>query len=394
MTRALLLTNDFPPIVSGIGRVFHELWRRLPSDRALALTPQSTGSADWDATADMRPIRFGFRSRNLFARLVNMKLMAIRTAWLVMFRGVREIHAGQVLSCGPIGWFFQIIAGIPCFLWVYGGETGPEYQHNPLTGWMVRLLLRSCHRVVTNSPAVSDEMRAFGVPDKRIVEIVPGVDTAHFTPGSPLDKLATRLGIAGAPVILTVARIVARKGHDLVLRAMAILRDRDIRYVIVGDGPDRARLESLAAELDLGDRVVFAGRIPDEELPAYYRLCDVYVMPSRYVADSTDSLEGFGISYIEANACGKPVIAGRSGGTGAAVEDGITGYLVDPDDPAALGKKIAFLLDHPDERETMGQHGRERALKEFSWDDRAAQLAGHLTIDIAQLDAQLDAESQ
>lgn len=388
MTRTLLLTNDFPPVVSGIGRVFHELWRRLPGDRALVLTPRSRDSAEWDAVSDIRPIRFGFAARGRIATLANMKLMAIRTTWLVLFRGVREIHAGQVLSCGPIGLFFQAVAGIPCFLWVYGGETGPEYQSNPLIGAVVRRLLRSCGCIVTNSPAVSAEMRAFGIADDRIVEIVPGVDTKRFTPGSANGELAEKLCVVGIPVMLTVARIVARKGHDLVLRALAMLKDRDIRYVIAGDGPDRSRLEALAADLGLTGRVVFAGRVPENDLPDYYRLCDVYVMPSRHDPATTDSLEGFGISYIEANACGKPVIGGRSGGTGAAVEDGVTGYLVDPADPAALAEKIAFLLDHPAERESMGRRGRERVEREFSWDDRAVELAHHLTVDVAQSVAQ------
>jgi phosphatidylinositol alpha-1,6-mannosyltransferase len=182
-------------------------------------------------------------------------------------------------------------------------------------------------------------------------------------------------------VLLTVARLARRKGHDLVLRALPLLGDiADLRYVIVGGGEDLARLEEIVRRNGLEESVIFAGRVPEHELPDYYRLCDLYVMPNREVTEVTDSLEGFGISFIEASACGKPAIAGRSGGTDAAVADGETGYLVDPEDPAELASKIRLLLNDPGLRAEMGRKGRERVERDFTWRQRAEELARHLTI--------------
>lgn len=202
-----------------------------------------------------------------------------------------------------------------------------------------------------------------------------------FTPGPRPEYLDRRHDLAGKRVMLTVARLARRKGHDLVLRALTFLKDcGDIRYVIVGSGEDRSRLEEIVEREGLENRVIFAGRVPDCELPDYYRLCDLYVMPNREVPEVTDSLEGFGISFIEASACGKPAIAGRSGGTSAAVLDDETGYIVDPEDPVELASKIRLLLDTPLLSAEMGRRGRERVERDFTWRQRAEQLAKHLTI--------------
>jgi phosphatidylinositol alpha-1,6-mannosyltransferase len=172
-----------------------------------------------------------------------------------------------------------------------------------------------------------------------------------------------------------------RKGHDLVLGALSLLEDiPSLHYVIVGSGEDRGRLEAIIEEKGLRGRVTFAGRVDDNDLPDYYRLCDIYVMPNREVLDSTDSVEGFGISFIEANACGKPSIGGRSGGAAAAVEDGVTGYLVDPEDPRELAEKIRHLIEHPETASEMGEAGRQRVVEHFSWEDRARALAERLSV--------------
>jgi len=382
MRRALLLTNDFPPVVSGISTVFYHIWRHYDPDRMLVLTPHVDGDEDFDRSAAFRPIRFRAPRGGGAGKLAGMFLMFYRTLFLVVFRGVREIHAGQILSCGPIGWLFQKVLGFPCFLWVYGGETTDAYKRSRVEERVVARLLGGCAYLVTNSPVVTREFLDYGIPEERIIEIIPAVDSETFSPGERPIHLVERFGLEGKRVLLTVSRLTKRKGHDLVLRALALLRDREeLHYVVVGSGEDRERLESIVEELGLAGRVSFAGRVDDAELPDYYRLCDIYVMPNREVLESTDSVEGFGISFIEANACGKPVIAGRSGGTDAAVVDGVTGYRVDPEDPEELAGRIRRLLDDPETAAEMGRRGRERVLAEFSWRERAGKLAGYFTVE-------------
>jgi len=381
MKRSLLLTNDFPPVISGISTVFYHVWKHYPPDRMFVLTPNVPGADEFDASAAFGPIRFGVPFSGKAGKIMRLALTLLLTARYVLFTGVREIHAGQILSCGPIGWLFQKAFGIPCFLWVYGGETTDAYRGSRFEERLVETLLRGCAFLVTNSPDVTREFLDYGIPEERIVEIIPAVDAGVFTPGPRPPHLVERFGLDGKRVLLTVSRLTKRKGHDLVLRALKLLDDRDdLHYVIVGTGEDRERLEGIVAETGLTGRVTFAGRVDDADMPDYYRLCDIYVMPNREVLESTDSIEGFGISFIEANACEKPSIAGKSGGTAAAVVDGVTGYRVDPEDPGELADRIRFLLDNPNASAGMGAKGRERVLKEFSWEERARTLAKHFGV--------------
>jgi phosphatidylinositol alpha-1,6-mannosyltransferase len=181
---------------------------------------------------------------------------------------------------------------------------------------------------------------------------------------------------------LSVGNLVERKGHDLVLRALPQLKQRwpGLLYVIVGDGPFRPALEALAEQLGVASSVRFAGRVDSAALPAFYRLCDVFVMPSRLRAEHHD-VEGFGIVYIEAGACGKPVVGGLSGGTEDAIAEGETGLLVDPGDANALAAALARILEDPGFARTLGENARRRAAAEFTW----AAFAGKLRSELAAI---------
>jgi phosphatidylinositol alpha-1,6-mannosyltransferase len=137
-----------------------------------------------------------------------------------------------------------------------------------------------------------------------------------------------------------------------------------VRLIIVGDGPERANLEGLAAELNLSERVKFAGAVPKEELPTYYAAADVFAMVPR---SGPDGVEGFGIVYLEANLLEKPVIGSRTGGVPDAIIDGKTGILVDAGDVNGLAEAIRTLNNQPALATSMGRRGRERVLEQFSW---------------------------
>lgn len=193
-------------------------------------------------------------------------------------------------------------------------------------------------------------------------------DETRFSPGpKPPELLAKFRLTASCPVILSVGRMDAReayKGQDRVLQSLPeVLRQvPDSRYVLVGDGSDRPRLERLAGELGVSQNVHFAGKVPDEDLPGYYRLCDVFAMPS--------TGEGFGIAYLEALGSGRPVIAGNRDAGRDALRNGELGVLVDPDDRGALSAALLAcltrshsnsLIFHPDAL-------RERTLACFGHD--------------------------
>jgi phosphatidylinositol alpha-1,6-mannosyltransferase len=212
----------------------------------------------------------------------------------------------------------------------------------------------------------------FDLPAERITVVHNGTDPAYF---HPMNTQASRddLGLDHGKIILTISRLVRRKGIDTVLRALArIAPDHpDVHYLIGGSGPDRDRLETLTRSLNLTDQVHFLGALPREALRHYYNACDVFVMPSR---EDRPYVEGFGIAFLEANACGKPVIGARSGGIPDAVLDGKTGLLVEPDDEAALADALLRLLTDASLAAWLGQNGRRRVETEASWDHVADQL--------------------
>lgn len=180
--------------------------------------------------------------------------------------------------------------------------------------------------------------------DPARVRVLPGTVDARFTPGPRPEALAQRLGVGGKRVLLTVSRIDSGdryKGHDTVIAALAQLAPRlpDLDYVIVGDGDDRGRLEQLARQLGVAGRVHFAGRVSDSELIDYYRLADVFVMPS--------AKEGFGLVFLEAAATGLPVIGGDQDGSADALADGAFGTMVAPGNDQALAAAIEAALRSP-----------------------------------------------
>jgi len=233
--------------------------------------------------------------------------------------------------------------------------------------------LRRVSAVTAVSRFTRDLARGLGAPEP-IRLIPPAVDTERFSPGD-VASARRRLGIPrGAGVVLSVGRLVPRKGHARVLRQLAAERDLDWRYVVAGIGPEREPLESLARELGVRDRLLTLGEVDDAVLPDVYRAADVFALP---VVDREDAAgldcEGFGIVFLEAAATGIPVVAGRAGGIEDAVACGETGVLVGPRDDARLGSVLRELLRDPRARRRMGTAGRRRVLAGFARSRLAAE---------------------
>ncbi len=265
--------------------------------------------------------------------------------------------------------------GIPLFTVIHGLDVTrrmPALKKR----WLINTLNQS-RKVVSVSAYTADFMMNTPGIDAEIIVVLPnGVDPEVFSFVADTDFLRERYRLQGKRIILSLSRIIERKGHDMVIRALPnVLKEApDAVYLIVGSGKQEelARLKKIAADAGVTDRVIFTGRVPAEELPAFYSLCDAYAMPSRELDDG--DVEGFGITYLEANACGKAVIGGRSGGVPDAIADGHTGYLVDPNDPQAIAEKIAYLLLHPEIAAELGANGRARVEDRYNWKSISAQM--------------------
>jgi phosphatidylinositol alpha-1,6-mannosyltransferase len=204
--------------------------------------------------------------------------------------------------------------------------------------------------------------------------MAPGVDTARFFPGAGGAEVRARLGFgAGTPVVVCAARLVTRKGQDMLITAWPrVLRSvPDARLIIVGDGPHRAALERLARHRGVTGSVVFAGSQPWEAMPGWMDAATVFAMPSRSRLLGLEP-EGLGIVFLEAAACGKPVVVGRSGGAPEATLDGESGVVVEPRDASAIATAIIDLLTDPARAAAMGARGRTWVEENWQWDQVGA----------------------
>jgi phosphatidylinositol alpha-1,6-mannosyltransferase len=296
-------------------------------------------------------------------------------------RGIAAVHCGRVLPEGLSAFLATTAGAPPYFCWVHGEELSYIDSSRELRR-LAATVFRRARGILANSQNTARLLEQRGVPSRVVHVVRPGVEPERFGPNLP-GSLDLRQALApnGETVCLTVGRLQRRKGHDLVLDALARFgRDaRRIRYVIVGDGEERQRLEQKVREHGLGGVVRFEGRIAASELPKYYSAADLFVHPNR--VDGTD-FEGFGMVFLEAAASGLPVIGGRSGGVPEAVLDGVTGALVSGEDSDELFAVMSELIEDPVRRRQLGETGRARVRAEFTW-QRAADRVSALHAELA-----------
>jgi phosphatidylinositol alpha-1,6-mannosyltransferase len=353
-----------------------ELCRRLAPDEVVVSTVAAPGADVFDRGEAYRIVRQPLSSRQA-RRLVGQLLWSRALAGLA--RGGRTIlHVGNIRPCGYAVEIAARRARAPYLVHVNGGDLLRELAKigtHPLKRWTARDLFGRCAGVVANSAWTADLARTVmaraGVrrpPEVAAIDL--GTDPAHFSPARDAGNLRRRLGIGDAPLLVTVARLVRHKGQDTGIEALAWLDDA-VRYLIVGEGKDRARLMALARERGVEGRVIFAGALSDAEVAEAYATATIYVGLSRL--DREINVEGFGISFVEASASGVPVVAGDSGGVRAAVREGETGHLVPPGDPRAAAAAIGRLLGNEPERRRMGAAGRRAVETYYNWDRVAAE---------------------
>jgi len=203
----------------------------------------------------------------------------------------------------------------------------------------------------------------------RLVKIAPGIDTDHFAPDSTSEQLRSDLGLADKKVIVSVGRLVHRKGQDILIQSLpAILEKHPTAHILmVGEGPYRKDLTKMVEKLKLSDAVTFIGRIQYKDLPRYICAGDIFAMPSRSRLAGLE-VEGLGIVYLEASACALPVIAGRSGGAPDAIDEGVTGFSVDGTSPSEVSKAVIKLFDDPVKAKAMGAAGRSWIIENWRWE--------------------------
>jgi glycosyltransferase involved in cell wall biosynthesis len=270
----------------------------------------------------------------------------------------------------PVAHSMKSLLGIPCVAIGHGIEV---WDLKPGAVWRA---LRAATAIAAVSTFTRDKMSSALQLPKDAIAILPNTfDPEEFYPDTRKPHfLLARYGLrATQPVILTISRLASAeryKGYDQILRALPKVRERfpDVRYVLGGRGPDRGRIESLVRELGLTENVTFAGYVRDYELRSHYNLCDVFAMPSKG--------EGFGIVFLEAMACGKPVVAGNKDGSVDAVLNGQIGALVDPDsvDEIALTLRQILAREHTQKLLFNPEALRRKSIEVYGYDKFVTQL--------------------
>jgi phosphatidyl-myo-inositol dimannoside synthase len=375
--RSLLLTEVFPPRVGGSGRWFWEVYRRLPREQVTVAAGEHPGATKFDCEHDLRIARLPLvmphwgvcspRGLGRYWRLFRALKRLVRDG------DVRMIHAGRALPEGWLAWMLNRSCGLPYLVYVHGEELNIGLQSREL-GWMMRRVFRRVERVIVNSRNSRRLLQDWGVPNDKVTVLNPGVDTKRFVPAPCCFETRGRFGWGERTVVLTVGRLQKRKGQDMLIRALPQIRRSipDVLYVIMGDGEQRQALEELADETGVAAAVQFLGEGGDEDLIRCYQQCDLFALPNREV---DGDIEGFGMVLLEAQACGKPVLAGDSGGTAETMRPDETGVIVDCTAPERLAAAVTTLLKDPERRQRMGTAARAWAVRRFDWNSLSLQAA-------------------
>lgn len=359
----LLVAGVFPPGVGGMQNYYYNLCRHS-GHNVTVFASDYRNAADFDAKQPFKIIRKPF--------LIDEKVHVLHT--LRMIPQIRRVIKEEAIDITLYGYILYGLIGL--FLSLFRGKQYGVSVHGMdvlkltrffLLRWIVKAILVRADVVMVNSGYVKRLMMELGVKEPQLQVVYPGVDEIYEETGKD-PELVKRHGLEGKYVLLTLGRLVQRKGFDTVIRAMPAIKKRipSAVHLIVGSGPDQERLEVLVKEHGVEDSVLFLGRAPDDQLPQYYNLCDVFVMPSRYIPSEGD-VEGFGIVYMEASRCRKPVIGGNSGGVVEAVLHEETGLIVDPHSPEAVAGAVIRLYEDPGLSRRLADTGYQRAKQKFHY---------------------------
>ncbi len=377
--QVVLLTEIFPPQSGGSGRWFWETYRRMNSQYVRIVAGNYAGSEEFDQTHQVRlqriPLAFPETGTLSFAGITNYWKVVRQLLAMHRQTPIGMLHCGRCITEGWVGWLFRQLTGVPYLCYVHGEDVNVSREPGALGvmssrqhRWMGRQVLRGAKTLIANSDNSRRILEhTWGIPSSRIHVVNPGVDTSRFYPVAPNADIRTMLGWGDRPVVLTVGRLQKRKGHDMLIRALPAIRSqcRDVLYVIVGDGEELRSLQELANNLGLTDAVQFRTRTNDEELIHCYQQCDLFVLPNRTIGHD---IEGFGMVLVEAQACGKPVIAGDSGGTRETMCVPETGRIVPCEGGAELAEAVAELLANPQRRREMGIEAADWVRRQFAWE--------------------------
>jgi phosphatidylinositol alpha-1,6-mannosyltransferase len=368
--KVLVLTENFPPVSGGSGRWFWELYSRLSKEQYLILADDVQGASEFDSTHQLNILRIPLRSTEWGLKSIRGLKFYWRVFWqirkIIKQHHITHLHCGRVIHEGVTAWLLKLIIGTPYLCYVHGEDVetaATSGEHN----LMVKQVCKHAELLICNSHNSANIVKRLNYgSDDKINVLHPGVDASLFVPSAADDEFKQQMGWQGRKVIITVGRLQARKGQDMMLRATALLKQQfpDILYAIIGRGECLESLKTLTAELSINEYVQFLTDVSDAQMIQCYQQSDMFILPNRTIGND---IEGFGMVLVEAQACGKPVIAGDSGGTKETMLINQSGLVIDCTDAQLISTMVAKLLTDPKSRLQMGKIGRKHVESELDW---------------------------
>ena len=377
--RVLITGVDFKPMIGGIAEYTHQIAYHLhmAGDKVIILAKKLDNAKDFDSSVPYKIYRDDFEF------IKKSKIKRFRYGFKY-FRNFLKNHSIDVIinnSYSKLSIIACAVANylrIPFAIFSHGLEVNVKELSIRLR--MMPTFRRADRVICISSFTQSLVMRNFGVSQEKTVVIPGGVSLDDFVFGrskrsSPITK---KFNLENKRVIYTFGRVVERKGHDVVIEALPLILKEvpNLVYLIGGTGIYESKLRQLVSRYGLEKHVIFAGEVKEKERQAYYDACDLFIMPCRQLENG--DVEGFGIVFSEANACGKPVIAGKSGGAVDAVIHHKTGLLVDPLNVNEIAYSVIYLLKSPEIAKKMGENGRHRVEEELSWQTLGKKMRSEL----------------
>jgi phosphatidylinositol alpha-1,6-mannosyltransferase len=364
--KVLFITNDFGPRAGGIETFIIGLIQRRAFASTIVYTSAQENSQEYDANWERK---FGVKViRGSSKILLPTPQVARRVSKLVKSENIKTVAFGAAAPLGLLAHSIKRAGVLRIVALTHGHEV-----------WWARvfpfnLLIRRIGRGVDSLTYLGEythQMISRALDQRAklaMAKIAPGIDTEHFSPRDS-KELRESLNLGEKKVIVCVARLVHRKGQDRLIEAMPEILSSvpNAHLLIVGEGPYRQHLVKRVNQLKIKDDVTFVGRIGYEQLPEYICVGDLFAMPSRSRIWGLE-VEGLGISYLEASACGLPVIAGASGGAPDAVDPGKSGVVVNGVDDVAIAKAVISFLNDPEASKTMGGYGRKWVVEKWRWE--------------------------
>ena len=369
----LFITNDFGPRAGGIETFVHGLIERLPRGSVVVYTSAQSDSEKFDAKwlTD-----FGvevIRDRSKILLPTPRVIKACQK--LVKSRNLTRVAFGAAAPLGIMARAMRSAGAEKIVALTHGHEVW--WAKVPPFSFAIKFMSQSIDAITYLGDYTRSEIsKAISKNDVgKLVQIAPGIDVDHFVP-TDSSELRAQLGLADKAVIISVGRLVHRKGQDKLISALPAIRAAvpNVHLVLVGVGPHQKFLENLVAKLNVADCVTFIGRINYSELPKYICVGDIFAMPSRSRFFGLE-VEGLGIVYLEASACGLPVVGGKSGGAPDAVLVGETGVVVDGTNSSEIAEACIDLLNNPELCALMGATGRTWIIENWRWEIWATKYA-------------------